>query len=69
MLFFMQSKKFSESLRNFRYQHGLSQTECAALIVCLSTRMIQKWEQGISEPPLWAQGLLLNALDNARSSE
>jgi DNA-binding transcriptional regulator YiaG len=65
----MKRNPFAESLVVFRRQHNLSQTECSALIPHLSVRMIEKWERSASEPPLWSQCLILDALHDAMTSD
>jgi DNA-binding transcriptional regulator YiaG len=65
----MKRKIFAHVLISFRNQHSLTQVECAALIPELSVRMIEKWERSGSEPPLWTQVLLLDALRDAMISD
>lgn len=65
----MKRKPFAQSLVDFRAQHSFTQTQCALLIPNLSVRMIEKWERGASEPPLWSQRLILDALRDAMNTE
>jgi DNA-binding transcriptional regulator YiaG len=65
----MQRNSFPAAIRAFRILHKLTQTQCAALIPNLSVRMIEKWERGASEPPLWSQRLILDALRDAMNTE
>jgi hypothetical protein len=53
---------FHLAIAAFRSWHKLSQAQCAALIPHLSVRSFEQWEQGSRVPPLWSQGLILNAL-------
>jgi hypothetical protein len=58
----MKRNPFAQSLVDFRTRYSLTQSQCAALIPHLSVRMIEKWENAGSEPPLWSQRLILDAL-------
>jgi DNA-binding transcriptional regulator YiaG len=51
-----------QTLIAIRRKHGLSQSQCARLIPGLPVRMLQKYEQHASEPPVWVQLLLIDAL-------
>lgn len=52
----------ADKLMAIRRKHGLSQSQCARLIPELPLRMLQKYEQQVSEPPAWVQLLLIDAL-------
>ncbi len=51
-----------QTLIAIRRTHGLSQSQCARLIPEMPLRMLQKYEQHVSEPPVWVQLLLIDAL-------
>ena len=56
------AQPLADKLIAIRRKYGLSQSQCARLIPELPLRMMQKYEQGVSEPPLWVQLLLIDAL-------
>jgi len=56
---------FAEKLRAVRKREGYSQSGAAELIANLSVRTLQEWEHERQTPPLWAQGLVLEALGGA----
>jgi DNA-binding transcriptional regulator YiaG len=58
----MKRNPFAQSLVDFRTRYSLTQSQCAALIPHFSVRMLQKYEQAASEPPVWVQLLLIDAL-------
>jgi len=58
----MKRNPFAQSLVDFRTRYSLTQSQCAALIPHFSVRMLQKYEQHASEPPVWVQLLLIDAL-------
>lgn len=53
---------FAYALISIRRKYGLSQSQCARLIPEMPLKMLQKYEQEGSEPPLWVQLLLIDAL-------
>jgi len=56
---------FADKLRAVRKREGYSQSGAAELIANLSVRTLQEWEHERQTPPLWAQGLILEALGGA----
>ena len=56
------TQALADKLIAIRLKHGLSQSQCARLIPEMPLRMLQKYEQQVSEPPLWVQLLLIDAL-------
>ena len=56
------TQPLADKLITIRRKYGLSQSQCARLIPQLPLRMLQKYEQQVSEPPLWVQLLLIDAL-------
>lgn len=56
------AQPLADKLIAIRRKYGLSQSQCARLIPELPLRMLQKYEQGVSEPPLWVHLLLIDAL-------
>jgi DNA-binding transcriptional regulator YiaG len=56
------TQPLADKLIAIRQAYGLSQSQCARLIPELPLRMLQKYEQGVSEPPTWVQLLLIDAL-------
>ena len=56
------AQPLADKLIAIRQAYGLSQSQCARLIPELPLRMLQKYEQGVSEPPAWVQLLLIDAL-------
>ena len=56
------TEKQGQSLISIRRAHGLSQSQCARLIPGMPLKMLQKYEQEASEPPVWVQLLLIDAL-------
>lgn len=53
---------FAHTLIAIRRKYGLSQSQCARLIPMMPLKMLQKYEQEGSEPPVWVQLLLIDAL-------
>ena len=62
------TETLGQTLIAIRRKHGLSQSQCARLIPGLPVRMLQKYEQHVSEPPVWVQLLLIDALLTAARS-
>jgi len=56
------TETLGQTLIAIRRTYGLSQSQCARLIPQMPVRMLQKYEQEVSEPPLWVQLLLIDAL-------
>ena len=56
------TETLAATLIAIRRKYGLSQSQCARLIPGLPLKMLQKYEQEGSEPPLWVQLLLIDAL-------
>ena len=56
------TQPLADKLIAIRRKYGLSQSQCARLIPELPLRMLQKYEQQVSEPPAWVQLLLIDAL-------
>jgi len=56
------TETFAQTLISIRRKYGLSQSQCARLIPEMPLRMLQKYEQEVSEPPVWVQLLLIDAL-------
>jgi DNA-binding transcriptional regulator YiaG len=56
------TETLGQTLIAIRRAHGLSQSQCARLIPEMPLRMLQKYEQEVSEPPVWVQLLLIDAL-------
>jgi len=56
------TETLGQTLISIRRKYGLSQSQCARLIPELPLRMLQKYEQQVSEPPAWVQLLLIDAL-------
>ena len=56
------AQPLADKLIAIRRKYGLSQSQCARLIPELPLRMLQKYEQQVSEPSLWVQLLLIDAL-------
>ena len=56
------TETLGQTLIAIRRKYGLSQSQCARLIPELPLRMLQKYEQQVSEPSLWVQLLLIDAL-------
>jgi DNA-binding transcriptional regulator YiaG len=56
------TQALADKLIAIRRKYGLSQSQCARLIPEMPLRMLQKYEQQVSEPPLWVQLLLIDAL-------
>ena len=56
------AQPLADKLIAIRQAYGLSQSQCARLIPELPLRMLQKYEQQVSEPPAWVQLLLIDAL-------
>ena len=56
------AQPLADKLIAIRLKHGLSQSQCARLIPEMPLRMLQKYEQQVSEPSLWVQLLLIDAL-------
>ena len=56
------AQPLADKLIAIRRKHGLSQSQCARLIPEMPLRMLQKYEQQASEPPVWVQLLLIDAL-------
>jgi DNA-binding transcriptional regulator YiaG len=56
------AQPLADKLIAIRLKHRLSQSQCARLIPELPLRMLQKYEQQVSEPPAWVQLLLIDAL-------
>ena len=56
------TETLGQTLIAIRRKYGLSQSQCARLIPEMPLRMLQKYEQHVSEPPVWVQLLLINAL-------
>ena len=56
------AQPLADKLIAIRRKYGLSQSQCARLIPQLPLRMLQKYEQGVSEPPAWVKLLLIDAL-------
>lgn len=56
------AQPLADKLIAIRRKYGLSQSQCARLIPEMPLRMLQKYEQQVSEPPLWVQLLLIDAL-------
>ena len=56
------TETLGQALIAIRRKYGLSQSQCARLIPGLPVRMLQKYEQQVSEPPAWVQLLLIDAL-------
>jgi DNA-binding transcriptional regulator YiaG len=56
------TETFAQTLISIRRTYGLSQSQCARLIHEMPLRMLQKYEQHASEPPVWVQLLLIDAL-------
>jgi DNA-binding transcriptional regulator YiaG len=62
------TETLGQTLIAIRRKYGLSQSQCARLIPGLPVRMLQKYEQHVSEPPVWVQLLLIDALLTAARS-
>jgi DNA-binding transcriptional regulator YiaG len=56
------TETLGQTLISIRRAHGLSQSQCARLIPGMPLKMLQKYEQHASEPPVWVQLLLIDAL-------
>ena len=56
------TQPLADKLIAIRRKYGLSQSQCARLIPGLPLKMLQKYEQHVSEPPVWVQLLLIDAL-------
>jgi DNA-binding transcriptional regulator YiaG len=56
------TQALADKLIAIRRKYGLSQSQCARLIPELPLRMLQKYEQQVSDPPAWVQLLLIDAL-------
>jgi DNA-binding transcriptional regulator YiaG len=56
------TETLGQTLISIRRKYGLSQSQCARLIPEMPLKMLQKYEQEGSEPPLWVQLLLIDAL-------
>jgi len=56
------TETLGQTLISIRRKYGLSQSQCARLIPEMPLRMLQKYEQEVSEPPVWVQLLLIDAL-------
>jgi DNA-binding transcriptional regulator YiaG len=56
------TETLGQTLISIRRKHGLSQSQCARLIPGMPLKMLQKYEQHASEPPVWVQLLLIDAL-------
>jgi len=56
------TETLGQTLISIRRKYGLSQSQCARLIPGMPLRMLQKYEQEVSEPPVWVQLLLIDAL-------
>ena len=56
------TETLGQTLISIRRKYGLSQSQCARLIPGMPVRMLQKYEQHVSEPPVWVQLLLIDAL-------
>ena len=56
------AQPLADKLIAIRRKYGLSQSQCARLIPQMPLRMLQKYEQQVSEPPAWVQLLLIDAL-------
>jgi DNA-binding transcriptional regulator YiaG len=60
----LSSKGWAEWCSAMRILFGLTQSEAAAKVPGLSVRTWQDWESGRSEPPVWAQHLIVERLAN-----
>jgi DNA-binding transcriptional regulator YiaG len=56
------TETLGQTLIAIRRKYGLSQSQCARLITGMPLKMLQKYEQHVSEPPVWVQLLLIDAL-------
>jgi len=56
------TETLGQTIIAIRRKHGLSQSQCARLIPEMPLKMLQKYEQHASEPPVWVQLLLIDAL-------
>lgn len=51
-------KMLADNLKYLRLKHGFSQDYIAKILNKKSFTTVQKWESGVSDPPLWAIGKL-----------